>query len=37
MFYVYIFLCADRKFYIGFSSDLKKRVLQHKKRRSTSD
>lgn len=30
MFCVYILLCADRKFYIGFSSDLKKRVLQHK-------
>jgi putative endonuclease len=30
MFCVYILLCADSKFYIGFTSDLRKRIQQHK-------
>jgi putative endonuclease len=30
MFYVYVLWCADRMFYIGFSSDLKERIQRHK-------
>jgi len=29
MFYVYILLCADHKFYIGFTEDLKARIKRH--------
>jgi len=30
VFYVYILKCSDGKFYTGFSSDLKKRLTDHK-------
>ncbi|OGL40316.1 hypothetical protein A3J32_02460 [Candidatus Saccharibacteria bacterium RIFCSPLOWO2_02_FULL_46_7] len=29
MFYVYVLLCADDQFYIGFTNDLKSRVTSH--------
>jgi putative endonuclease len=29
MYYVYVLLCADNKFYIGYSTDLKKRIERH--------
>lgn len=28
-YYVYLLLCADSGLYIGFSNDLKRRLLQH--------
>ncbi|HBO99685.1 MAG: GIY-YIG nuclease superfamily protein [Candidatus Uhrbacteria bacterium GW2011_GWF2_41_16] len=31
MFYVYVLWCADKKFYIGYTEDLKKRIVLHKK------
>jgi len=30
MYYVYVLLCSDDKFYIGYSTDLKKRIKRHK-------
>ena len=30
MYYVYVLLCNDNKFYIGFTSDLTKRIQRHK-------
>ncbi len=30
MFYVYILLCADKKFYVGFTEDLRNRIDLHK-------
>ncbi|MFH1631468.1 MAG: GIY-YIG nuclease family protein [bacterium] len=30
MYYVYVLLCDDDKFYIGYSTDLKERVTRHK-------
>lgn len=29
MYFVYILLCVDQSFYIGYSSDLKKRIKDH--------
>jgi putative endonuclease len=29
MFYVYILICSDEHFYIGYTSDLKARINQH--------
>lgn len=31
MYYTYVLKCADAKFYIGFSEDLKNRIIMHKK------
>ena len=31
MFYVYVFLCADKKMYVGYTQDLRKRVARHQK------
>ncbi len=36
MFYVYILRLLDDKFYIGYSSDLKQRLLAHKNRQVIS-
>jgi putative endonuclease len=30
MYYVYILLCADHSFYVGYTKELKKRVQNHK-------
>ncbi|HAL50250.1 TPA: excinuclease ABC subunit C [Candidatus Uhrbacteria bacterium] len=29
-YYVYVLQCSDRKFYIGYSSDLRNRIKTHK-------
>lgn len=29
MYYVYILLCADRKFYVGYTRDLRSRMNKH--------
>jgi putative endonuclease len=29
MYYVYILVCRDNSFYIGYTADLKKRILEH--------
>ena len=31
MYYVYILLCSDNKYYIGFTSNHNKRINEHKK------
>ncbi len=31
MYYVYILLCSDGKYYVGFSTDYNKRINYHKK------
>jgi len=31
MFYVYVLSCNNNNFYVGYSSDLKKRITKHKK------
>ena len=30
MYYVYILQCADERFYVGFTGDLKKRLTRHR-------
>ncbi len=36
MHYVYILLCKDQKFYVGFTSDLSSRYIEHKNGKVTS-
>jgi putative endonuclease len=36
MYYVYIFKCADDSFYTGFTSDIKRRMHQHRMGTSVS-
>lgn len=30
MYYTYVLMCADEKMYIGYTTDLKKRIARHK-------
>jgi putative endonuclease len=29
LYYVYILICSDNSFYVGYTADLKKRILEH--------
>jgi putative endonuclease len=35
MYYVYILLCKDNSFYIGYTDNLKKRILDHNNRQGS--
>lgn len=35
MYYVYILVCRDNSFYIGYTADLKNRILEHNSRQGS--